>query len=186
MRDSWDRHLLETPEAIGALLDRVRTVAVLGIKPGDDPGQAAWFVPEYAQRAGFKVIPVPVYFPELTEILGERVYRTVAAIPGQVDLVNVFRRSKDVLAHVDDIGGPKRKQALLEHAEDARVSKRLATIQREVDVDVDIAAEAVRDPGVRRAGSGPARRRCPHAPSVRRPRRCESRVAATRQPAASR
>jgi hypothetical protein len=103
MRDSWHRHLLETPGEIGALLDRVRSVAVLGIKPGDDPGQAAWFVPEYTQRAGLRIIPVPVYFPELTEILGERVYRTVAAIPGPVDLVNVFRRSKDVAAHVDDI-----------------------------------------------------------------------------------
>ena len=103
MSDSWHRHLLETPESIGALLDRVHSVAVLGIKPADDPGQAAWYVPEYTQRAGLQVIPVPVYFPDQTEILGERVYRTVAAIPGPVDLVNVFRRSKDVLAHVDDI-----------------------------------------------------------------------------------
>jgi DNA polymerase-1 len=75
----------------------------------------------------------------------------IPGIPGIGDktaseLIQSYGSLEDVLAHVDDIGGPKRKQALLEHAEDARVSKRLATIQREVDVDVDIAAEAVRDP----------------------------------------
>jgi hypothetical protein len=103
MGDPWRSHVLETPEQIGGLLDRVRTVAVLGIKTGDDPAQPAWYVPEYAQRAGMTIIPVPVYFPDVTEILGERVYRSVSAIPGAVDLVNVFRRSKDIPPHVDDI-----------------------------------------------------------------------------------
>ena len=63
-------HLLETPEAITALLGRVRTVAVLGIKTADS-GAPAHFVPAYAKRAGLRVIPVPVYYPELTELLGE-------------------------------------------------------------------------------------------------------------------
>ena len=103
MTDQWRSHLLETPDEIGALLERVHTVAVLGIKTADDPDQPAWFVPEYAQRAGMTIIPVPVYFPDATEILGERVYRTVAAIPGRVDMVNVFRLPKDIPAHVDDI-----------------------------------------------------------------------------------
>ena len=44
------------------------------------------------------------------------------------------------------MSGPKRKQNLLEHAENARVSKQLATVQREVPVDFDIAAEALREP----------------------------------------
>jgi predicted CoA-binding protein len=60
-------------------------------------------VPQYAQRSGYEIVPVPVYFPEITEILGERVYRSVNAIPGQVDMVNVFRRPKDIDQHVDDI-----------------------------------------------------------------------------------
>ena len=51
-----------------------------------------------------------------------------------------------MLAHIDDIKGAKRKQNLLEHAEDARVSKQLATVQRDLDVDFDIAAEAAREP----------------------------------------
>ncbi len=111
MADDWRAHLLETPEAIGALLERVRTIAVLGMKPGDHPDQAAWFVPEYAQRAGFTIIPVPVYYPDIDVMLGEPVFRSVSAIPGPVDLVDVFRRPKDVPAHVEDIIG-KRPRAV--------------------------------------------------------------------------
>ena len=62
------------------------------------------------------------------------------------ELIRSHGTLEEVLAHVDDISGPKRKQNLLEHAEDARLSKRLATVQRDLDVDVDLAAEAARDP----------------------------------------
>ncbi|MFM8781936.1 MAG: CoA-binding protein, partial [Gemmatimonadota bacterium] len=51
----------------------------------------------------FRVIPVPVYSPEVTEILGEPVVRTVAGIGAPVDLVNVFRRPSDIPAHLDDL-----------------------------------------------------------------------------------
>ncbi len=98
----WRRHLLESPDEISSLLARVRSVAVLGIKTGD-AGAPAHFVPAYAQRAGLRVIPVPVFYPEVTELLGEPVYRTLAAIGKRVDLVNVFRRPQDIPAHVDDI-----------------------------------------------------------------------------------
>ena len=98
----WRRHLLHTGADIRALLERTRRVAVLGIKTRES-GQPAYYVPEYAQRAGLDVVPVPVYYPDVTEILGQPVYRTVNAIPGDVDLVNVFRRPKDIDAHVDDI-----------------------------------------------------------------------------------
>lgn len=98
----WRANLLESSEAITGLLDRVRTVAVLGIKTADS-GAAAYEVPAYAQRAGLRIIPVPVYYPEVTEILGAPVHRTVAAIGEPVDLVNVFRRPKDLPAHLDDL-----------------------------------------------------------------------------------
>ena len=62
------------------------------------------------------------------------------------DLIQSFGSLEDVLAHVEEIKGAKRKQNLIEHAEDARVSKRLATVQRDVSVDFDIAAEATREP----------------------------------------
>jgi DNA polymerase-1 len=75
----------------------------------------------------------------------------IPGIPGIGDktaseLIQAHGSLEDVLAHVDEISGAKRKQSLVDHAEDARVSKRLATIQREVDVDIDIAAEAAREP----------------------------------------
>lgn len=98
----WRAHLIEGSAGIRALLEHVTRIAVLGIKT-EESGAPAYYVPEYTQQAGYEIIPVPVYYPEATEILGERVYRTVSAIPGDVDLVNVFRRPKDIPAHVDDI-----------------------------------------------------------------------------------
>lgn len=98
----WRANLLDSDAAISALLDRVRTVAVLGIKT-PETGAPAFYVPEYAQRAGLKIYPVPVYYPDITEILGEPVVRTVRAIDDRVDLVNVFRRPQDIPQHVDDL-----------------------------------------------------------------------------------
>ena len=102
MMTDWHRHLLESEAEITALLERTHTLAVLGIKtPG--AGVPAHYVPEYAQRAGMRIIPVPVYYPEVTELLGEPVFRTISAIPERVDMVNIFRRPQDIPAHVDDI-----------------------------------------------------------------------------------
>ena len=98
----WQQHLLTSDAAIGALLDRVRSIAVLGIKTADSAAPA-YNVPAYAQRAGYKIHPVPVYYPDVTEILGEPVVRSVRAIDDRVDLVNVFRRPQDIPAHLDDL-----------------------------------------------------------------------------------
>ena len=98
----WRSHLITSSAGIRALLERVRRIAVLGIKTAAS-GAPAYYVPEYAQHAGYEIIPVPVYYPDATEILGQPVYRTVASIPGAIDLVNVFRRPNDIPAHVDDI-----------------------------------------------------------------------------------
>lgn len=98
----WRAHLLDTEADIDSLLARTQTVAVLGIKTSDSAAPA-YFVPEYAQRAGLQIIPVPVYYPDVTEILGERVYRRLRDIGERVDLVDVFRRPPDIPAHVEDI-----------------------------------------------------------------------------------
>jgi hypothetical protein len=60
-------------------------------------------VPEYAQQAGFEIVPVPIYYPEATEILGAPVHRRLADVPGEVDMINVFRRPADIPPHVDDM-----------------------------------------------------------------------------------
>jgi uncharacterized protein len=99
---AWRRHLIDDDAGIRELLERTRRIAVLGIKTSES-GQPAYYVAEYAKRAGYEIVPVPVYYPEVTEILGEPVYRTLAAIPGEIDMVDVFRRAKDIDAHVDDI-----------------------------------------------------------------------------------
>jgi predicted CoA-binding protein len=80
-----------------------KRVAVLGIKTEKQAGQAAFYVPEYLKYAGIQIIPVPVYYPEVTSILGEPVVRNVADIEGAVDILDVFRRPEDLEAHLADI-----------------------------------------------------------------------------------
>lgn len=94
---------IESEAGIAELLGTIKSVAVLGIKTEAHADQPAHYVPAYCQRAGLAVIPVPVYYPDAKTILGEPVYRTVAGIEREVDLVNVFRRPADVDQHVDDI-----------------------------------------------------------------------------------
>ena len=108
----WRRHLIDDDDGIARVIGETRRIAVLGIKI--DPEKPGNFVPAYAQRAGFEIVPVPVYYPEVTEILGERVYRTVFSIPGNVDMVNVFRRSNDVPPHLDDILAKKPKSVWMQ------------------------------------------------------------------------
>jgi predicted CoA-binding protein len=96
-------NLLTNEPDIHDLLRSTRTIAVLGIKPESHASQPAFYVPKYMKAAGYQIIPVPVYYPEVTEILGKKVYRKLVDIPDEVDMVNVFRRSQDIPPHVDDI-----------------------------------------------------------------------------------
>jgi uncharacterized protein len=99
----WQENIIDDDKRIQELLSATQTIAVLGIKTEQQANQPAFYVPSYLASAGFEVIPVPVYYPQVTEILGQRVYRKLIDIPVDVDLVNVFRRSEDVPAHLDDI-----------------------------------------------------------------------------------
>jgi uncharacterized protein len=106
---NWHDNLIDDQSGVRSLLAETKTIAVLGIKTEAQSGQPAFYVPQYLQRAGFQVVPVPVYYPQVTQILGQTVYRTLKEIPFPIDLVNVFRRSQDVEPHLDDIlaTGPK-------------------------------------------------------------------------------
>lgn len=104
---SWRDHLIESSAQIKTVLENTKRIAVLGIKP--DPDQPAHYVPEYAERAGYEIVPVPVYYKDLDEIMGKKVYRKLADIPGDIDMVNVFRRPNDIPPHVDDIIAKKPK-----------------------------------------------------------------------------
>jgi predicted CoA-binding protein len=101
--DTWRTNFVTSIDRIAEILERTRRIAVLGIKTEKQAGQPSFEVPRYMAQHGYEVIPVPVYYPDATEILGRPVYRAVADVPPPVDMVNVFRRSQDVPAHVDDI-----------------------------------------------------------------------------------
>ena len=104
---NWQENILTTPEQIRELILRTKRIAVLGIKTEAQADQPSVYVPKYMQDAGFEIVPVPVYYPEVTTILGEKVHRKLSDIPGGIDMVDIFRRSNDVTGHVDDIVAKK-------------------------------------------------------------------------------
>lgn len=102
--EDWRGNLIEDDEArLLELLRSARRVAVLGIKTEAASGQPAFYVPSALQQMGLEIVPVPVYYPDAVEILGQKIYRRLADVPGPVDIVDVFRRSGDVAAHLGDL-----------------------------------------------------------------------------------
>ncbi|HEV2915680.1 MAG TPA: CoA-binding protein [Pyrinomonadaceae bacterium] len=102
-KNNWQENLIETDEGIRRLLAGTKRVAVLGMRTEEYPYKPAFYVPQYLASAGLDIIPVPVHHPEADAILGQKAYRKLADIPGEIDLVDVFRRSEDIDAHLEDI-----------------------------------------------------------------------------------
>jgi predicted CoA-binding protein len=100
---NWREQLITDSDQIGALIGETKRIAVLGIKTEAQADQPSVYVPLYMQRAGYEIVPVPVYYPEASHILGEKVYRRLADIPGEIDMVDVFRRPRDIDQHIADI-----------------------------------------------------------------------------------
>jgi len=100
---NWQDNLLPTTEQIRELINHTKRIAVLGIKTDAQSDQPSVYVPQYMQHAGYEIIPVPVYYPDATVILGEKVFRRIADIPGDIDMVDVFRRPPDIDGHVEEI-----------------------------------------------------------------------------------
>jgi predicted CoA-binding protein len=75
------------PDEIKAIFNKVKTIAVIGLSP--NPAKDSHKVAKYLQSVGYKIIPV---YPKEDEILGEKVYRSLAEIPDQVDMVDIFRK----------------------------------------------------------------------------------------------
>jgi len=88
-----------TPEALRALLQQAKRIAVVGLSP--KPWRASHQVALYLQQAGYRIVPVN---PEHDVVLGERSYPslTAAAAAGPIDVVDVFRRSEFVGPIVDE------------------------------------------------------------------------------------
>jgi uncharacterized protein len=100
---TWKDNILTKDDEIAQLLRETKRIAVLGIKPESHASQPAFYVSRYMQDAGFDIVPVPVYYPDVTQILGQKVYRDLRDVPGEIDMVNVFRRDTDIPKHVDEI-----------------------------------------------------------------------------------
>lgn len=74
-------------DEIREIFEQTKTIAVLGLSP--DPTKASHRVAKYLKEQGFKIVPV---YPKEDEILGEKVYRSLAEIPFAVDMVDIFRK----------------------------------------------------------------------------------------------
>lgn len=85
--------------SIRRIAGQARRVAVLGIKTEKQALQPAFYVAEHLVRSGVEVVPVPVYYPDVSHILGLPVVRSLSAIEGPIDIVDVFRRPQDLEAH---------------------------------------------------------------------------------------
>jgi predicted CoA-binding protein len=105
----WKSNLIQDTNSMIELIRGTKSIAVLGIKPESHGDQAAHYVPAHMQAAGYEVIPVPVYYPTVTTILGKPVFRKLTDIGRPVDMINVFRRPQDIDQHIDDIIAAKPK-----------------------------------------------------------------------------
>ena len=87
------------PEAqtIASLLAEAETIAVVGLS--DDPSRTSHRIAAYMQEAGYRVIPIN---PRIESVLGEKAYSSLGEVTGRVDIVNVFRRSEEIPALVDE------------------------------------------------------------------------------------
>ena len=83
-------------DALLALLDRVKTIAVVGLSP--QAARPSYRVAQAMQRSGYRIVPVR---PLVDEVLGEKAYASLADIPFQVDLVDVFRAADHIPAIVE-------------------------------------------------------------------------------------
>ncbi len=83
---------------ISDILKKFKTVAVIGMSK--NPEKDAYRIPEFLIKNGFKIIPVN---PSADEILGRKSYKRLSDVPENIDIVDVFRPSEDILNYVEDV-----------------------------------------------------------------------------------
>jgi predicted CoA-binding protein len=88
---------INDPNVINRILDECETIAVVGLS--SNPMRPSYGVARYMQQRGYRIIPVN---PNESEVLGEKAYANLADLPEKVDLVDIFRRSEEAGAHVDE------------------------------------------------------------------------------------
>lgn len=90
-------HLIDDIAGLRRVLQQTRTIAVVGLSANWH--RPSFFAAKYMQTRGYRIIPVN---PGYKEVLGEKCYPNLRAIPEPVDLVDVFRRPEEVPAIADD------------------------------------------------------------------------------------
>jgi len=88
---------INDPEVINRILDECRTIAVVGLS--SNPMRPSYGVARYLQQQGYRIIPVN---PNESEVLGAKAYANLADLPEKFDLADIFRRSEEAGAHVDE------------------------------------------------------------------------------------
>lgn len=88
--------ITSTNQEIKKILENSKTIAIIGCSPKED--KASHIVAKYLQNEGYKIIPV---YPKEDYILGEKVYKSLEDIPHAIDIVDVFRKPKEIDAIVD-------------------------------------------------------------------------------------
>src|ERR1044071_2255764 len=100
---NWQDNLIQDVEDVRELIRGTKRIAVLGIKTEAQADQPSVYVPAYMKKAGFEIVPVPVYYPHVAVILGEYVCRQQMELPGALPLVDLLRRSPDITGPIDDV-----------------------------------------------------------------------------------
>jgi predicted CoA-binding protein len=99
----YSQYLVDDDAGLAEIVKGARRVAVLGAKGDDEPSDMAFVVPDWLRRHGVEVLPVPAGAEAPAEMFGGPAYRKLADVPGPVDVVDVFRRSKDVERYVEEL-----------------------------------------------------------------------------------
>ena len=123
-----EQRLYQDPRTIQRLLREAKTIAVVGLST--DTQRASWFVANYLQQEGYRIVPV---HPTASELLGDRVYASLTEIPIPIDIVDVFRPAVEA----PDLA----RQAIAIHARAFWMQLKLASMEaaalaREAGLDV--------------------------------------------------
>jgi uncharacterized protein len=99
----YSQYLVDDDAGIAEIARSAKRVAILGAKGDAEPSEAAFIVPDWLRRHGLEILPVPVGADAADEMLGVPAYRRLGDVPGPVDVVDVFRHSKEVGRYVQEI-----------------------------------------------------------------------------------
>lgn len=115
-------------DEIDRILKETRRIAVVGIS--SKPGRPSLTVANYLLSQGYEIIPVN---PNLQEVLGRKCYPDLESVPGEIDVVDIFRKPQDVLPIVE---GAIRKGAKVVWMQEGIVNEEAAQKAREAGLTV--------------------------------------------------